>query len=212
MFVATKEAVPVERTYQCHIDHVTLPMFCHWLERDWGWQIFDTPGYAWPDLRTVDYGHADEFERYYDVMEPDAPPNTLPHGRIWLAAYRSDRLYFELFVRHDDSWVQRVDIWLLQRYNVQLNNARLNLMIRPAPPLSVDELTLAHWQDEGRAPADYFDWWYRGGHIFYPDIHELGPVIGIDDETLRVWHEDEYRKRYGPRPMPNSQSQFSGIL
>ena len=35
----------MERTYQCAIGHVTLPMFCHWLERDWGWQIFDTPGY-----------------------------------------------------------------------------------------------------------------------------------------------------------------------
>ncbi len=202
----------MERTYQCAVGHVTLPMFCHWLERDWGWQIFDTPGYEWPELRAVDYGHADEFEIYYDVIDPDAAPNEPCSGRIWVAALRTDRLYIELFIRDDDSWVRRFDMWLQQRYDAQLTNARVKLMIRPAPHLSETELALEAWRDAGRTPADYFDWWYRGGHVFFPDIHALAPIIGVSESTLHAWHEDEYRKRYGPRPMPNSQSQFSGIL
>jgi hypothetical protein len=202
----------MNRYYQCEIAHVTLPMFCHWLERDWGWQIFDLPSYAWPELRQVDHGHADEFECYYDVVANGAAPSDPCSGRIWLAHIQTDRLYVEVFVREEASWARRLDIWLQQRYDAQLSPAKRKLMIAPAPHLRADELKEEAWRAAGYCRGDYFDWWYRGGRLYYPTFEELAGVIGVEPATLHTWHEEDYRRRYGPQPKPDSQSHFSGIL
>ena len=61
---------------------------------------------------------------------------------------------------------------------------------------------------EGYDWDDVFDWWYRGGRLYFSKLKEMARVLGVVEKTIYNRHSP-YKAQYGESPKPDGESKYS---